>query len=188
MRRRVTCCGAIALAMMMNAQPQPVFAPSIRMMDAGDIAAVSQLAARIWRAHYPGIISHEQIEHMLTRMYAPQVLSKQRQQGHECWLIEKEAALVGFAGIEPIGAEKYFLHKFYIDQDRAGSGLGKILMRHVLAHYQPRELQLHVNRKNFKAINFYFAFGFVIDSLIVTDIGQGFVMDDFRMKKHNDSR
>ena len=35
-----------------------------------DLPAIAELAGVIWRACYPGIISHAQIDYMLARMYA----------------------------------------------------------------------------------------------------------------------
>jgi ribosomal protein S18 acetylase RimI-like enzyme len=46
-----------------------------------------------------------------------------------------------------------------------------------------RELSLTVNKDNADSIAFYQRVGFVIVEPIVTDIGNGFVMDDHRMVK-----
>ena len=43
--------------------------------------------------------------------------------------------------------------------------------------------KLTVNRQNFKSINFYFKNGFTIESVADFDIGNGYVMNDFIMKK-----
>ena len=48
-----------------------------------------------------------------------------------------------------------------------------------------RELRLQVNRQNFKAINFYFKMGFVIECVADFDIGDGYFMNDFVMLKKN---
>ena len=46
------------------------------------LPAISELAGVIWRACYPGIITHEQIDYMLARMYALDVLRDEiRSQG-----------------------------------------------------------------------------------------------------------
>jgi hypothetical protein len=42
---------------------------------------------------------------------------------------------------------------------------------------------LTVNRKNYKAINFYFKNGFTIKEIADFDIGNGFFMNDFIMIK-----
>jgi len=38
------------------------------------LSAISELAGVIWRACYPGIITNEQIDYMLARMYSLDVL------------------------------------------------------------------------------------------------------------------
>lgn len=42
-----------------------------------DIAAVIDLAGVIWRHHYPGIVSMEQIDYMLAQRYTPAVIRAQ---------------------------------------------------------------------------------------------------------------
>jgi hypothetical protein len=48
------------------------------------------LAGRVWRAHYPGIISAEQIEYMLAQRYRP-VLVKQFIARGDVWLAARAA-------------------------------------------------------------------------------------------------
>jgi hypothetical protein len=47
-------------------QPAPQILPATE----ADLPAIATLAGVIWRAHYPGIISSEQIEYMLAKMYS----------------------------------------------------------------------------------------------------------------------
>jgi hypothetical protein len=46
------------------------------------------------------------------------------------------------------------------------------------------KLKLTVNRKNFKAINFYFKNGYIIESVEDFDIGESYLMNDFVMVKN----
>ena len=39
----------------------------------GDIPALIELAGIIWRHHYPGMISMEQIDYMLAERYTPEI-------------------------------------------------------------------------------------------------------------------
>ncbi len=163
-------------------KPKPSF--FIReIADERDISAVYALAKRIWNDHYPGIISASQINYMLELMYAPPQIRKQRESGHQFFLLEENDTLLGYASAENQGGGKWFLHKLYVDRQRPRSGLGTALLSHVIANAQPKELALHVNRKNIGAINFYFRHGFFIERLQRTDIGEGYVMDDFVMRK-----
>lgn len=163
----------------MPATPLPI----IRAMTAHDIEAVGALAARIWRAYYPSILSDAQIDYMLARMYAPESLRDQLGQGHRFTLLEQDGALCGFASVQPLEGGRWFLHKFYIDQAQARRGLGSALMAELLAAHRPQEFSLHVNRANIPAINFYLRHGFALERVVTTDIGGGFVMDDFRMTR-----
>ncbi len=67
-----------------------------------------------------------------------------------------------------------------------GRGLGSRLLQHVereVRQLGARRLILSVNKRNAKAIAAYQRNGFVIAESVVTDIGGGFVMDDFIMTK-----
>lgn len=153
-------------------------------MTIDDVTAVSELAGRIWHKHYPDIISRQQIDYMLELMYSPASLTDQiTKKGHRFWLLFNDGALAGYISAELMGNGRWFIHKLYIDQAVARCGMGSILLTHLVDTLKPRELTLVVNRKNYKAINFYFRHGFFIEQLVVNDIGQGFVMDDFRMKR-----
>ena len=46
---------------------------------------------------------------------------------------------------------------------------------------QESAVRLTVNRKNFKAINFYFKQGFIIEEVKDFDIGNNYEMNDFIM-------
>lgn len=171
----------------MRAMMQPAHANKksfiIRALQPSDIPAVSELAAHIWRAHYPSIISHEQINYMLELMYSPAALTRDLADGKYFWLAYDGNKLIGYASVEENKQNDCFLHKLYVDPDCHGSGAGSALMRHIDQALAPKTLALHVNRANIKAINFYFKHGFVIERLQSTDIGNGFVMDDFRMQR-----
>ncbi len=165
-------------------QPQrnTVTALAIREMLPKDISAVRELAHRVWRTHYPAMIPEKQIDYMLDLMYAPQSLKSQMAQGHIFWLAYEGNALAGFVSVEPQGQAHWHMHKLYVDQEQAPRGTGSDLVRHILRTLRPKKITLTVNRKNVKAINFYFKHGFIIDHVLDKDIGSGFVMKDFVMR------
>lgn len=75
-----------------------------------------------------------------------------------------------------------FLNKLYIDTREQGRGLGQAIWQNVLLLLSDlREMRLQVNRQNYKAINFYFKVGFVIERVADFDIGDGYFMNDFVM-------
>ncbi|MGD0744367.1 MAG: GNAT family N-acetyltransferase [Verrucomicrobiota bacterium] len=153
-----------------------------------DLPLISKLAGVIWRACYPGIITHAQIDYMLARMYALGVLRDEiRSQGirYDCLLMEDK--LTGFASYGPTAEPGVMkLHKLYLLPELHGSGLGSRLLQHVEREVRAggaRRLVLAVNKRNAKAIAAYQRNGFVVADSVVTNIGGGFVMDDYIMAK-----
>jgi ribosomal protein S18 acetylase RimI-like enzyme len=150
-----------------------------------DIPLLQALARTIWRAHFPGIISVEQIEYMLDRMYATETIENEMRAG-TCWeLIREDAEAVGFLSYShDETATRLKLHKLYVQVARHGQGLGRASLSHVMqaaAAHGAREVSLYVNKKNQKAIRAYERAGFVIAESVVNEFGAGFVMDDYRM-------
>jgi GNAT superfamily N-acetyltransferase len=166
-----------------------------------DLPAISELAGVIWRACYPGIITAAQIDYMLARMYALDTMREEiRSQGicYDRLLVGNEP--VGFASYGPSEAgtprrsvrtaqravPAFKLHKIYLHPDWQGRGLGSLLLQHCEREIRKsgaRRLILSVNKRNARAIAAYQRNGFVIAESVVTDIGGGFVMDDYVMAK-----
>lgn len=156
---------------------------SIRAATLADIPLIRELAHGIWWAHYPEVISPEQIEYMLGWMYSTETLEQQISQNEQTyWLVSESEMPTGFVALSRQAEGQYFLHKFYLEVSEQGKGLGTAAFQALLAQYPDiRELRLTVNRQNYKSINFYFKLGFRIEKCVDIPIGQGFVMDDFQM-------
>jgi GNAT superfamily N-acetyltransferase len=83
-------------------------------------------------------------------------------------------------------AFEFKLHKLYLLPELHGRGLGSRLLQHVeheVRRLGARRLILAVNKRNAKAIAAYQRNGFVVAKTVVTDIGNGFIMDDYVMAK-----
>ncbi len=165
----------------------PNQAEIIRATEAG-LPAISKLAGVIWRACYPGIITHAQIDYMLARMYSLDVLQDEiRSQGIRYDQLLVDGRPAGFASYGPTaGPGVMKLHKLYLLPEMHGRGLGSLLLQHVEREVRAgagRRLILSVNKRNAKAITAYKRNGFVTADSVVTDIGSGFVMDDYVMAK-----
>jgi GNAT superfamily N-acetyltransferase len=153
-----------------------------------DLPAISQLAAVIWRGCYPGIITNEQIDYMLARMYSLDTLRNEvRAQGihYDRLLVGEEC--VGFSSYGPTEEPDVFkLHKLYLQPRWHGHGLGSLLLQHCEREARKlgaRRLILNVNKRNAAGIKTYQRNGFEIVESVVADIGGGFVMDDYVMAK-----
>ena len=155
---------------------------------AADIPVVQDLAQRIWRVHYPGIITVEQIDYMLARGYAASELLRFLQTpGAGLALARIDDAAIGFAAwyrhAQPATTK---LDKLYVLPEHHGRGIGRRLIAHVEAAARAdgaTRLVLNVNRHNRGAIAAYLRCGFVVHDEVVVDIGNGFVMDDYVMAK-----
>ncbi len=150
-----------------------------------DTKLIAQLADKIWRKHYIDIITIDQIEYMLQNMYSADSLKKQMKEGQVFTLVYDSGVPSGYISISSKDNESFFLHKFYIDNEKQRSGIGAALLHYILSTLTTaKTIELTVNRQNYKAINFYFKNGFIIKKIADFDIGNGYFMNDFIMIKY----
>lgn len=168
-----------------RALPPPV---RIRRIDAFELPVIQRLAHEIWHRCYPGIISVKQIEYMLSIWYQPSAMAREMEV-RDAWfaLIEAETlGPVGYLSFERYPDDVAFINKLYIHPDMQGRGVGAAALdwiaQRALEMCCPR-LRLRVNRANALAIRAYQRAGFVFMEDVCSDIGSGFVMDDYLMEK-----
>lgn len=149
-----------------------------------DVPTIAALAEKIWNDYYPAIISREQISYMLEKMYSPSALLQQMGEGQHFSLLMDGNEAIGYLSYSKQEGDTYFLHKFYIDTSLHRKGSGSSLFHRVIESIPDIKcVRLTVNRQNFKAINFYFKLGFMIEEVMDFDIGNGYFMNDFVMRK-----
>ena len=160
---------------------------AIERVHAGHLAEIAALAAVIWRAHYPGIITPAQIDYMLARRYDVETMRCELEGGVTWFRALVEGELRGFASVGPTGnATEFKLHKLYVHPDWQRHGLGSALLKECESTARARgaiTLLLNVNKRNEPAIATYLKRGFTVRDSIAADLGGGFVMDDFVMVK-----
>jgi predicted N-acetyltransferase YhbS len=156
---------------------------TIRIAEPSDAPLIEALATRIWWAHYPEIVSGEQISYMLERGYSVPALQQQMAEGQVFRIVYSDSGdAIGYISVSCKAPGSYFMHKFYVDAQEQGKGIGAAVFQQVLNSYPDlQEMRLFVNRRNYRSINFYFKVGFSIEQCMDTPIGEGFVMDDFQM-------
>ncbi len=159
----------------------------IRRASEADIPTIRALADQIWRAYYPGIITVEQIDYMLGWMYSPEAIRGELAAGVVYELAWLAGEPVGFLAHEfDPAARQMKLHKLYLQPALHGRGLGRAMLENVLQSAQAAGATvvfLQVNKQNVRAIRAYERAGFRITQAICSDIGGGFVMDDFVMTR-----
>ena len=162
---------------------------SIAPVTAADHALLRDLAGRIWRQHYTGMIPATQIDFMLGERFRDDALHESRT-ADDRWLeiLRVDGEAVGYCGsvLSPAEPESLKLGQLYLLQAHRGQGLGRRMLEHVEARARSlgrRTIFLQVNKANAGSIAFYSAHGFTIREAAVFDIGGGFVMDDYIMEK-----
>lgn len=155
-----------------------------------DAEKIAQMAADIWKAYYPEIITMEQIDYMLNKFYSKQALLEQIEAGQNFYLIKEDDIEYGFISISKKSENDYFIHKFYIYTNTQRRSIGSAIIEKLTKDISSQQttvnfnLRLTVNRQNYKAINFYFKNQFRIESVEDFDIGNSYLMNDFVMVKH----
>ena len=147
-----------------------------------DLKTIAQLAHLIWNDHYVNIVGQEQVDYMLDKMYNLESLKEQlNEKKHTFYLIESDANVLGFISVSSVNQQDYFIHKFYINQQKSNLGIGSEVLNLLIQKITPKSLFLTVNRQNFKSINFYFKNHFKIVRVEDFDIGNNYKMNDFIM-------
>lgn len=160
---------------------------SIIKADETKVYEIREIACKAWPIAYQGIISYEQINYMLDRMYNPTILIEQITiHHHQFYILYQNDLPIGFVGYE-INYDakgKTKIHKLYLLPESKGLGYGKKLLDFVVHKVQEQHshiIVLNVNKKN-PALQFYLKYGFKISEEVVLDIGNNFVMDDYIMQ------
>ena len=161
---------------------------TVRPVKRAEMKTVRELAENIWPRVYPDIISLAQIRYMLERFYDPEVMWEEVEQRGVCFaFIECDGRTAGYLSFETLRQEQSaFIHKLYLLPEFHGVGAGAIALDWVeqaAARAGLRGMKLRVNKRNVNAIRAYLRRGFKFAGDEVTDIGGGFVMDDYWMEK-----
>ena len=153
-----------------------------------DIPELVRLARAIWYAHYPNIISVEQIEYMLAQRYHADAIRRQLESEGYWWhKLLLDDAMIAFSACElseKPGEMK--LDKLYVHQDLHGRGYGSRLLRiaeDLALSRHCHTIYLQVNKNNTLAIRAYERNGYAVRESAAFEIGNGFVMDDHVMEK-----
>ena len=157
----------------------PVDSPSrlTRLCDLADI---------IWNEYFPPIIGQAQVDYMLAKFQSRGAIEAQIATGYRYFLIQSDDESLGYTAFrDDFEDASRFLAKLYIRADKRGQGIARHVLDEMLVQARAeglKKLWLTVNRYNRLAIEVYRALGLRITGELVTDIGAGFVMDDYRME------
>ncbi len=169
---------------MMSLAPTPALL-STRAATEAAIPLLCELAERTWRVSYAEMLTAAQIDYMLAWMYSPEQIAKELREGVVWELALNEGQPVGFLSLAFIGPQAK-LNKLYVLPEWQGRGFGSALLRRVeeiAAAREAQEIWLQVNKRNERARRAYERAGYTVAREAVFDIGGGFVMDDFLLRR-----
>lgn len=156
-----------------------------------DIDAIADLARDIWNEYYVSLLGQAQVDYMVARFQSADSIREQLRDGYEYFVVHRSGTLIGYIALKPEpDDEQFFISKLYLDKSSRGSGTGRGCMEFIEQLARQRgftRLWLTVNKGN-PSVKVYERLGFRIAADIVMDIGNGFVMDDYRMEKQVEAR
>ena len=162
-------------------------AQMIPVTDDAGVETVAALARETWERHYTPIIGAPQVRYMLDKFQSPAAIKEQIEKGYEYYKVCEEGTNIGYFALVPNQENRrMMLSKIYILAEHQGRGLGRAVIAFAqkrCAETGHRTLWLTVNKNNVWSIAFYERAGFKRESSVVSDIGGGFVMDDYIMSK-----
>jgi diamine N-acetyltransferase len=151
-----------------------------------DIPIIQEIAHKTWPITYGSILSKAQLDYMMDLMYSDASLLEQLMTKPLFFLAYEGDSCLGFTSCENNyqNSKVTRLHKIYILPEAQGKGVGKALVDKVVAlakENQSNIISLNVNKFN-KAVSFYKKVGFKIASEEDLDIGNGYLMEDYKME------
>ena len=154
------------------------------------VSALAELAHEIWFEYWPSLIGADQTSYMVDRFQSlPAIERDMRDHAYEYWFVRAadDGRVVGYTGghVEP-ETNRFFISKIYLRAAERGRHFASA----VVAFYERlcRErglgaMYLTVNKGNELGTRAYRGKGFATIDAVETDIGHGFVMDDYIMEK-----
>ena len=149
-----------------------------------DIKELAALASDIWHEYWPALLSSQQIDYMVDKFQSENAIIRQYQNENYTYYFITESGLnIGYFGISE-QQDYLFLSKLYLSKEYRAKGIGTKTfnkVKELAASKNYKEIRLTVNKYNQNSIKAYLKWGFEVIDSVVTDIGSGFVMDDYIM-------
>jgi RimJ/RimL family protein N-acetyltransferase len=153
---------------------------------AEEIQEVAGLAEKVWTEHYTSLIGSGQVTYMIEKFQSVPAITEQILQGYRYYLMQYDGRSVGYTAILSEPAEKsLFLSKIYVEKAYRGKHITSqtiAALKKICREEGLEKIWLTVNKGNHSSISVYEHLGFIKARDVVTDIGEGYVMDDHIME------
>jgi RimJ/RimL family protein N-acetyltransferase len=165
---------------------QDITLSSISKEDNEMLANVERLAKDIWTAHYSPIIGMDQVNYMLDKFQSTLAMKAQLDEGYRYYSVVYAGELIGYYAVQP-RENNLFLSKVYLLNTHRGKGIFSLILtdiERIARGLNKSIIELTVNKYNEGSIAVYKSKGFDVVAEAVFDIGKGYVMDDYILRKH----
>lgn len=154
----------------------------IKKANFDDIQKISELAEIIWKDHYTPIIGSDQVSYMIEKFQSYTALKNSIVNDNYVYYIAcYDENMCGYCGIR-VQDDEIFLSKLYVHKDYRGKKIARNFLERVISdNPNQNKIRLTVNKHNTNTINAYKKMGFIITDEVCSDIGNGYVMDDYIM-------
>lgn len=154
----------------------------IKITEKEQIKQLAEIADGIWHECFRHILSAEQIDYMIDKFQSEYAVENQMQNdGYEYYFLVIDGETAGYTGIRHEN-DRLFLSKLYLKKEYRSRGYSHILfdfMTELCKKHSLKSIYLTVNKYNKNSIAVYEKKGFKNIRSQITDIGNGFVMDDY---------
>ncbi len=147
-----------------------------------NIKKLADLASSIWHEYWVCLLTPEQIDYMVKNFQSEKAINYQIQnENYEYYFILYKKEIAGYFGISD-KKDYLFLSKLYIKKEFRHKGIGSKTFEKIKKLAKGKPITLTVNKNNINSIKAYKKWGLKTTDSVITDIGSGFVMDDYIMK------
>jgi len=154
---------------------------NLEKVSESQIFELCEFAKEIWTEHYLPIIGQKQIDYMLDKFQSERAVKNQINDGYLYYFIKADSEKCGYIALHPEN-DSLFLSKFYIHKSFRGNGIGKRtfdFVKDLAGQFNLSKIKLTVNKYNSDSVSIYEKLGMKNVDSVVSDIGNGFVMDDY---------
>lgn len=154
------------------------------------IDTLCSIAQRVWHETFDALLPEGQTDYMIQKFQSDAAVKDQMaHQNYRYYLAKLGKEYGGFVGYAPWyeGKAEMYLSKVYLLPEARGQGIVRVLFNWVEQEACKEglsKIRLTVNKRNTHAAQVYAHYGYETVEAVQTDIGSGYVMDDYVMVKH----
>lgn len=153
---------------------------------ADEIEVTATIAKEIWNQHFTPLIGIDQVNYMLDNFQSIGAITKQiRNEGYSYFLVLDQKVPIGYFAFY-LKEDFLYISKLYLKKSARGKGYSRIILSFIenkASSNGAKFIKLNVFKGNDHTISVYKRMGFEVIDQPQIDIGNGFILDDYVMRK-----